>query len=183
MHQVIGPFEEPLTEASRLERALKLSKHKIAQAKAIAITTAEADKKKKVDAAAAREEADRKAEAERKAKAEADRQAEEEAARLLAKAMAQVDPAAKSKAATDAAYSSQAKGIFIQLPGLDALTKKVDTVADASVKLVNTVNEAKNSINSTVRNTIVSYKPDMSSVTQEIRSLLNRRPRSMLNKQ
>ena len=76
---------------------------------------------------------------------------EDKAARAHAKAIAAAKAekktadatAARAHAAKDAetASTSQAKGIFIQLPGLDALTAKVDTVADASVKLVDTVND------------------------------------------
>ena len=73
MNYVTGPLEELVTEAGRLERALKLSKEKIAQAKVAAIAATEAEQKNKPDAATAREEADRKAEAERKAKVETDR--------------------------------------------------------------------------------------------------------------
>ena len=77
----------------------------------------------------AREAAECKSEAERKAKAEATRQAvDAEEARLLAEAQA--------KAAADAASSSQAQGIFIQLPGLDALSAKVDAATEPQVKLV-----------------------------------------------
>ena len=71
-----------------------------------------------------------------------DRQVEEEVARLLAEAKALAEAEAERKAVADAASSSQTKGIFIQLPVLDVLTAKVDIVLDASVKLVDTMNEA-----------------------------------------
>ena len=77
----------------------------------------------------AHQAAERKAEAERKAKAEAARQAvDAEAARLLAEAQA--------KAAANTASSFQAQRIFIQLPGLDALSAKVDAAIAANVKLI-----------------------------------------------
>ena len=98
------------------------------------------------------------------------RQAEEEVVRLLAEAKAPAD--AEAKAAADAASSSQAKGIFIQLPDLDAISEKVDTVAAAQVKLVNEVNAVKTSTISAVHNTVLSYKPDLSSISHEVRSLI-----------
>ena len=112
------------------------------------------------------ERAERKAEAERHAKAEAARQAAEaEAARLLAEARAQDET--EAKAAAEAASSSQAQGIFIQLPGLDALSTRVDAAAEAHGKLVDSLKEGQTSIN----NTILSNKPDLSSLTAEIRCL------------
>ena len=123
----------------------------------------------------ARQTAERKAEAKRKAKAEAAHQAAEaeaarkaEGARLLAGAEDRAQAEAGAKAATDAASSSQAQGIFIQLPGLDALSAKIEAAAKSNVKLVDSLKEAQTSIN----NTILSNKPDLSSVTKEIRSLL-----------
>ena len=102
---------------------------------------------------------ERKAEAERLAQPEAARQAE--AARLLIEARA----LAEAPAAADAASSSQAQGIFIQLPGLDTLSVKVDAAAEAHGKLVDSLKEAQTSINNTILST------DLSSLTTEIRSL------------
>ena len=118
--------------------------------------------------------AERKAEAERHAKAETARKAAEaeaalkaEAARLLADAEARAQDESTAKAAADTASSSHNQGIFIQLPSLDDLSAKVDATTDAQVKLVDSLKEAQTSIN----NTIFSNKPDLSFVTNEIRSL------------
>ena len=145
-----------------MEKALKLTKEKIAKAHAEAIAAVEAEKKKKDDVAVALGERWRlgeeaklqREEAERKAREEAERKAEEEAVLLLAEAKARTD--VEAKAATDADSSSKAKGIFIQLPGLDALSAKVDTVADASVKLVVNMNEANTFIISAVHNIVLT---------------------------
>ena len=106
--------------------------------------------------------AERKAEAERQAKAEAARQAAEaeaarqsEGTRLLSEA----------RATADAASSSQAQGIFIQLPSLYALSVKVDAAAEAHGKLVDSLKEAQTSIN----NTILPNKPNISSLTTDPR--------------
>ena len=50
----------------------------------------------------------------------------------------------------------------------------MDTVDDASVKLVENVNEAKtqDEVLNTVHKTVLSYKPDLSSITHEVRSLI-----------
>ena len=118
--------------------------------------------------------AERRAEAERLAHVEAARKAAQaeaeavrpaEAARLLTEARAQAE--AEAQAAAEAAFSSQAQGIFIQLPCVDALSSKVDAAAEAHGKLVHSLKEAQTSIN----NTILSNKPDLSSLTAEIRSL------------
>ena len=128
------------------------------KAKAAAAEEARLNAERKAKAAA-----ERKAEAERLAQAEVARQTE--AARLLTEARAQAE--AEARAPADAASSSQAQGIFIQLPGLDALSSKVVADAEAHGKLVDSLKEAQTSIN----NTILSNKPDLSSLTAEIRSL------------
>ena len=48
----------------------------------------------------------------------------------------------------------------------------MDTVAAAQVKLVNEVDAVKTSIISVVHNTVLSYKPDLSSISHEARSLI-----------
>ena len=99
--------------------------------------------------------------------------------KLLDDAKARAQAEAGAKEAADAASSSQDQGIFVQLPGLDALSAKIEAAAEANVMLVDSLKEAQTSIH----NTILSNKPDLSSVTNEMRSLLQTQATKIDNQQ
>ena len=61
---------------------------------------------------------------------------------------------------------------------MEALAKKVDTFADASVKVVDSVNAAKDSILTTLN----SSKPDLTSITNEVRTLIQSQEAKIDNK-
>ena len=161
-----------------MKHALRAAKEKMAKARQEAEAQAAADAEKK------RRTAERKAEAERKAKYEADAAAEaarkfqEEADRALAERLAlSVAEAARRQAqkevvATSFSSSSQTKGIFIQLPGLDDLSAHMDAATTAQAeRVIGCVESAQQSIINAVTSSATANKPDLSVVT-ELKSIM-----------